>query len=67
MGSAVKNAISTALTASMPNHLGAATTLANVSFGAVMMPIKRASKPFEAGAEPAAAAVVFIRGDLESS
>ena len=38
----------------MPSHFGAATTLANVSFGDVMMPMKRANRFFGAGVTPAA-------------
>src|SRR5258706_11194916 len=55
----------TVVSASIPNHLGEAATLPNVSRGDVRTPIARASRLFGAGAEPAAVGGVVIQLCLE--
>src|SRR6266545_6088112 len=67
IGSAVKNAAITAVSASIPNHFGKTATFANVSRGEVRTPMKRAGRPIGDGAGAAAVGgVVIIELCLES-
>src|SRR5688572_26263598 len=63
IGSAAQKAMTTVQSTSIPNHRGYAATDWNVSFGAVMTPMKRAGRLNGAAGAPVVA-VVFGIGEV---
>src|SRR5215208_6448015 len=66
IGNVVKIATMMVVTAIIANHFGEAATLAKVSRGDVMMPMKRAGRLFAAGGAPATVGGVVMDSALKA-